>query len=143
MSPLPDRSFVENRRDSPYEVIIERSRLHNDAVLLSFPDLVSGFSLDLFLPPKRIALNRKRCDRIQLHGIGVFWFCVRQTLPEGQDVRVMFALSKRINQHFRFLHVFEPLLLKPGVKLRDPRNFPLNENTFTINLHSRAKSSVN
>jgi hypothetical protein len=140
MSSLPDRSFVENRCDSPDEAIVERSRFYNNAVLLSFPDLVSCFSFNLVLPPRGVAFDWKRRDRIQLHGIGVFRFCLRQALPEGQNIRATFGLLKRINEHFGILEVLEPLLLKPRVELGHPQNVSLDHDLFAVDRHSGAKA---
>ena len=88
----------------------KRRQLHNNALLLRFPDLVSGFSINLFLPPKGIALNRKRRDRMPFHLVRVFWFCVRQTLPEGQNIRLSVRVfCTCVNQPFRVLDVLDTI----------------------------------
>ena len=122
------------------EAIIERGWLDKNAVLFSFPDFVSNFSVNFVIPPRGVAFDWKRCDRIQLHGVGVFRFCVRQTLPEGQNIWAVFALLKRINEHFGILDVLEPLLLKPGVELGDPQNLSLDHDPFAIDCHVSANA---
>src|SRR5205823_2706244 len=91
---LTNGSLVEDRCHSLNEAIVKCSRLYDNAVLLSFADLVSGFSLNLFLPPKGIALYRKGRHGIEFHLIRVFGFYMRQTLRKSQDIRPRFGLPQ-------------------------------------------------
>jgi hypothetical protein len=68
--------------------------------------------------------------------VGVFGFYVRQTLPKGQDIGKAFSPSKRVDDDFGVLHVFEPLLLRPG----NPQNLALDYDPRTINVDIRANA---
>src|SRR5207237_2820837 len=103
-----------------------------------FPDFVPGLSINLLLPPKGIALNRKRGDRVPLHLIGIPWFYVWQTLPEGQNIWAVVTLLKRIDEHFRVLYILEPLLLLTGVRSGDPQDLSFDHDSFAIHPHSSA-----
>ena len=93
-SSLPDGSLVEDRSHSLNKRVIKTRHSHSKALFLRFPNLVSGLSINLFVPPKGIALDRKRRDRLPLHLVGILWFCVRQTLPEGQNIWAILTLLK-------------------------------------------------
>jgi len=113
-SSLSGGSFVENRGHSPNKRIIETRHPHSNALFLSFPDLVSGFSFNLFLPPKRVALNRKRRDRIPFHLIGIPWFCVLQTLPETEDVSSIIGVVQYSDYPCWVTYILIPIALKAG-----------------------------
>src|SRR5947207_15687332 len=61
---LANWSFVEDRCHSVNEFIVKIGGPYNNALLLSFPNLVSGLSFNLFLPPKIVTLYWK-------HGHGI------------------------------------------------------------------------
>src|SRR6266542_6323101 len=93
---------------------------------------VTSFFWDLLIPPKRVALDWKCCDGIKLHTIGVFGFCVRQTLPERQNIWLHFGLRQLVNQSFGILDILVPFLLETG----DPQSFPFDQDPLAIDCHN-------
>src|SRR5947207_2337888 len=115
--PLPNGSLVEDRCHSLKKPIVKIGASNDNALLLSFPDLVSGLSFNLFLPPKIVTLYRKDGHGIEFHLIAVSRLYIGHPLRKGQNIRTVCALPKRIGENFRIPCIVAPLLFEP----RDPR----------------------
>src|SRR5205814_9535542 len=100
MSPLPNRSLVEDRCYSLDKSVVKCSRLYDHALLFRFPSLVSSLSINLFFPPIGVALDWKCRDGIEFHRIGKSRSRVAQTLPESENIGPMLAVAKRFDDRF-------------------------------------------
>src|SRR5437667_9706788 len=69
--PLPNGSLVEDRCYSLNKRVVKIRGSNDNALFLSFPDLVSGLSFNLFLPPTIVTLYWKDGHGIEFHLIPV------------------------------------------------------------------------
>src|SRR5438046_6106513 len=85
--PLPNGGLVEDRCHSLNKPVVKIRGPNDNALLLSFPDLVSGLSFNLLLPPKIVTLYWKYGHGIEFHLILMSRLYIRHTLRNGQNIR--------------------------------------------------------
>src|SRR4029077_7586373 len=139
-APLTNWSFVKNRGHSLDEPIVKRSGLDNYPFFFRFSGLISGGPINLSFPPVGITLDWKRRYGIPFHRVRIPWFCIRQALPESQNIRAILGSSKCVEEYLWVLYVLEPLLLRIVVRPCNPHNLPFDQHFLPVDFHARANS---